>query len=65
MYLTILLLALMLTGLVLVATGIVVLLKSNNKLAGWIVLAVGATFSLFSGGVFLLVTISTTVRGGM
>jgi hypothetical protein len=65
MFLTIILLALMLTGLVLVASGIVVLLKSNNKFAGWVVLAVGVVFSLFSGGVFLFLTITTSVGGGM
>jgi len=65
MFITILLLAILLTGLVLVAAGIVVLLKSRNKLAGWIMLAAGIVFTLFSGGMFLFLTITTSARGGM
>ncbi len=59
MFITIVLAALMLTGLVLLVVGIIVLIKSNNKLAGLIVTAVGTVFTLFSLAVFLLLTITT------
>jgi len=60
MLITILLLAILLTGLVLLATGIVVLLKAKNKLAGWVVVAVGLVFTLFSSAIFLMVIITTS-----
>jgi len=63
MFITILLLAILLTGLVLLAVGIVILLKSKNKLAGWVALAVGLVFSLFSAAIFLMLTITTSVQG--
>jgi len=62
MFLTIVLGATLLTGLVLLVAGIVVLLKSNNKLAGWIVAAVGMVFTLFSIAVFLMLTITTSFQ---
>jgi hypothetical protein len=60
MLITILLLAILLTGLVLLATGIVVLLKAKNKLAGWVVVAVGLVFTLFSSAIFLMLIITTS-----
>jgi len=59
MFITILLLAILLTGLVLLAAGVVVLLKTKNKLAGWVVVAVGLVFTLFSSAIFLMLTITT------
>lgn len=46
MLLIILALAILTAGLSLIAAGVVVVLKSNNKLAGWVVLAVGIVFLL-------------------
>lgn len=46
MVLTVLVLAILLAGSALLAAGIVVLLKSKNKLAGLVVLAVGVAFIL-------------------
>ena len=63
MYITILLLTILLTGLVLLAVGTVVLLKTNNKLAGWVVVAVGLVFTFFSIAIFALLTITTSVQG--
>ena len=60
MFITILLLAILLTGLVLLAAGVIVLLKAKNKLAGWVVVAVGMVFTLFSSAIFLMLTITTT-----
>ena len=62
MFITIVLAAILLTGLVLLVTGIIVLLKSNNKLAGWIVAAIGTVFTLFSIAVFLMLTITTSIQ---
>jgi len=60
MLITILLLAILLTGLVLLATGIVVLVKAKNKLAGLVVVAVGLVFTLFSSAIFLMLIITTS-----
>ncbi len=62
MFETIILSAILLTGLVLVAVGIVVVLKTRNKLAGWIVTAVGIVFTLFPIAIFLMLTITTSTR---
>lgn len=62
MFITIVLMAILLTGLVLLAAGIVVLLKAKNKLAGGIVVAVGIVFILFSTAIFLMLTITTSVQ---
>ena len=63
MFETIILLTILLTGLVLLAVGIVVLLKAKNKLVGGIVAAVGLVFTLFSIAIFLMLTITTSVQG--
>lgn len=63
MFITILLMAILLTGLVLLAVGIVVLLKTKNKLAGWVVAAVGMVFTIVSTAVFLMLIITTSVQG--
>jgi len=65
--LTIILLAILLIGLVLLAVGIVLilLLKAKNKLAGWVIAAVGLVFTIFSSAIFLMLTVTTSVRGGM
>lgn len=44
MVLLVISLAILLTGAALIAAGIVVLIKSSNRLAGWVVLAVGIAF---------------------
>lgn len=62
MFITIILSAILLTGLVLLAVGIVVLLKSKNKLAGWVVMAVGGVFTLFSVAIFLMLTITSSTQ---
>jgi hypothetical protein len=46
MLIIIFLLSILLTALALIAAGVVVLLKSDKKLAGWVVLAVGIAFLL-------------------
>ncbi len=63
MFITILLLAILLTGLVLLAVGIVLLLKVKNKLAGWVVTTVGLVFTLFSVAIFLSLIITTSIQG--
>jgi hypothetical protein len=63
MFITILLLTILLTGLVLLAVGIVLLLKAKNKLAGWVVAAVGLVFTLFSVAIFLSFIITTSIHG--
>lgn len=63
MFITILLLAILLTGLVLLAVGIVLLLKAKNKLAGAVVAAVGLVFTLFSVAIFLSLIITTSIKG--
>ncbi len=63
--LTIILLAILLVGLVLLAVGIVLLLKAKNKLAGWVIVAVGLVFTMFSSAIFLMLTVTTSVTGGM
>lgn len=60
MFLTILLLAILLTGLVLLAVGIVLLLKAKNKLAGWVMVAAGLVFTLLASGIFLMLTITAS-----
>ncbi len=62
MFITLVLLTILLTGLVLLVAGIVVLIKSRNKLAGWLVVAVGAVFTLFSVAIFLMLTITSSVQ---
>lgn len=65
MFITILLSGLLLFGLVLLAVGIVLLIKAKNKLAGALATAIGFVFTLFSVAVFLFLTITTSVQGGM
>jgi len=62
MFLTILLLAILLTGLVLLAVGVVVLIKTKNRLAGWVIVATGTVFTLFSIAVYLMLTITTRIQ---
>jgi hypothetical protein len=63
MLIFIFLLSTLLTALALIAAGVVVLLKSKNKLAGWVVLAVGIAFLLVPV-LFITTTILTgTITG--
>jgi hypothetical protein len=65
MLITILLLAILLAGLVLLAVGIVLLFKVKNKLAGWVSVAVGVAFTMFANAIILMLTITTSIQGGM
>lgn len=65
MYITLILLGGLLLGLVLLATGILLLIKSKNKLVGALVTAIGLVFTLFTTGIFLFLTITTSVQGAM
>ena len=63
MYITILLLGILLFGLILLAAGVVLLLKVKNKLAGLLAIAVGLVFTLASSAIFLALVITTSVQG--
>jgi hypothetical protein len=65
MLITILLLAILLAVLVLLAVGIVLLFKVKNKLAGWVSVAVGVAFTMFANAIILMLTITTSIQGGM
>jgi hypothetical protein len=65
MALTILLFSVFLFGLVLLAVGIAILIKAKNKLAGIITSALGFVFTVLPIGVYLFITITTSVTGGM
>ncbi len=62
MLLTIGLLTILLAGVALMAAGIVVLLKSQRKLAGGIMTAIGFAFTGFSVAIFLMLTITTSIQ---
>jgi uncharacterized membrane protein len=51
----------LLSGLILLAVGIVLLLKVKNKLAGLLAIAVGLVFTLASSAIFLALVITTSV----
>ncbi len=59
----VLLVGAMLLGLALLATGVVLLLKLKNKLAGGLAIAIGAIFTTFPIFIFLAVNISPLVHG--
>jgi uncharacterized membrane protein len=63
MFITILLLGVLLFGLILLAVGVVLLIKVKNKLAGFLAIAVGLVFTLVSLTIFLSVIITTSVQG--
>ena len=63
MYITILLLGVLLLGLILLAAGVVLLLKVKNKLAGLLAIAVGLVLTLASSAIFLALVITTSVQG--
>ena len=63
MYITILLLGVLLFGLILLAAGVVLLLKVKNKLAGLLAIAVGLVLTLASSAIFLALVITTSVQG--
>ena len=60
MFITILILSVLLIGLVLLGTGIVVFLKAKNKIAGWIMIAIGLVFTLISSGILLMLAITAS-----
>ncbi len=59
----ILLLGLILLGLILVAVGSVLLLRSKNKLAGGLTTAVGAVFTIFPLLILLAILNVTRIQG--
>jgi hypothetical protein len=63
MFITILLLGVLLFGLILLAVGVVLLIKVKNKLAGLLAIAVGLVFTLVSLTIFLSLIITTSVQG--
>ena len=63
MFITILLLGVLLFGLILLAVGVVLLIKVKNKLAGLLAIAVGLVFTLVSLIIFLSLIITTSVQG--
>jgi len=63
MFITILLLGVLLFGLILLAVGVVLLIKVKNKLAGFLAIAVGLVFTLVSLTIFLSLIITTSVQG--
>ena len=63
MFITILLLGFLLFGLILLAIGVVLLLKVKNKLAGLLAIAIGLVFTLVTSTIFLSLVISTSVMG--
>ena len=63
MYITILLLGVLLTGLILLIVGAVFLLKVKSKVVGLALIAIGMLFSLGATAIFLAVTISTSSMG--
>ena len=62
MFITILLLGVLLFGLILLAVGVVLLIKVKNKLAGFLAIAVGLVFTLVSLTIFLSLIITTSVQ---
>jgi hypothetical protein len=62
MFITLLLPAILSACLVLIAAGIVVRLKAKNKLTGWISVAFGLVFALFSCAIYLMFSITTSVQ---
>jgi hypothetical protein len=63
MFITILLLGVLLFGLILLAVGVVLLIRVKNKLAGFLAIAVGLVFTLVSLTIFLSLIITTSVQG--
>ena len=63
MFITLLLLGVLLFGLILLAVGVVLLIKVKNKLAGFLAIAVGLVFTLVSLTIFLSLIITTSVQG--
>ncbi len=63
MFITIFLLGVLLFGLILLAVGVVLLIKVKNKLAGLLAIAVGLVFTLVSLIIFLSLIITTSVQG--
>ncbi len=65
MFITVLLLGLLLFGLVLLATGVVLLIKAKNKIWGALTAAIGLVVTLLPIVIFLALTVTTSVQGGM
>jgi len=65
MFITLLLSGVLLLGLVLLAIGVVLLIKNKNKLAGALTTAIGLVFTIFPIVIYLFLTITTSVQGGM
>jgi hypothetical protein len=65
MAITIFLLGVLVFGLVLLAVGIISLVKAKNKIPGIITTVLGLVFTLLPIGIFLLLTITTSVTRSM
>ncbi len=62
---TLLLLGALLLGLVLIAAGIVLLIKAKNKIAGGLATAIGLVLTFIPIVIFLFLTITTSLQRGM
>jgi uncharacterized membrane protein len=65
MAITIFLLGTLIFGLVLLAVGIMSLVKAKNKIIGIITTGLGLVLTLLPIGIFLAITITTSVTGSM
>lgn len=63
MFITILLLGVLLTGLMLLIIGVVILLKGKSKAVGVALIAVGGLFILVASAIFVAALISTSTMG--
>ena len=65
MFISLLLVGALLFGLVLLATGVVLLIKIEDKIIGALAAVIGLVFTLLPIGIFLALTVTTSVKGGM
>lgn len=62
MFFTIFLSAILLSGLILFAVGVILLIKVKNKLAGLLTLAAGLVLTSLALALFLSLVITTSIR---
>jgi hypothetical protein len=63
MFISLLLLGILLFGLVLLAIGVILLLKTKNRFVGMLAIAIGLVFTILPLVIFLMLAISTTTMG--
>ena len=63
MFITILLLGVLLTGLILLIVGAVFLFKAKRKVVGLVLIAIGMLFTLAAPAIYLALVISTSTMG--